>query len=195
MISALRWSSQPASDPGTKGCCHCQNRGHPIARGRADALDAARAGAAITLLVTNTGDQPVQVGSHYHFAQANPALDFDRAAVPRQHLSDGRGVGGSGGSRRVAEAGPFPSPARATGAALFQGVGCPSAADRVDAGRRRRTGQCVQPAVSPQRPGTVPAGTVWIGWWWTCSKRARTDSYWTATRRATITMRRRSAPR
>ena len=34
-----------------------------------------------TLLVVNTGDRPVQVGSHYHFAQANPALSFDREAV------------------------------------------------------------------------------------------------------------------
>src|SRR3954454_964674 len=32
-----------------------------------------------TLRVVNTGDRPVQVGSHYHFAQANPALEFDRA--------------------------------------------------------------------------------------------------------------------
>jgi urease subunit beta len=35
--------------------------------------------AAVT--VTNTGDRPVQVGSHYHFAAANPALDFDRHAA------------------------------------------------------------------------------------------------------------------
>ena len=35
---------------------------------------------AITLMVANTGDRPVQVGSHYHFAETNPALDFDRAA-------------------------------------------------------------------------------------------------------------------
>jgi urease beta subunit len=34
-----------------------------------------------TMLVVNTGDRPVQVGSHYHFAQANPALSFDRAAA------------------------------------------------------------------------------------------------------------------
>ncbi len=33
---------------------------------------------ATTLMVANTGDRPVQVGSHYHFAEANPALDFDR---------------------------------------------------------------------------------------------------------------------
>lgn len=34
-----------------------------------------------TLIVTNTGDRPVQVGSHYHFAEANPALAFDRPAA------------------------------------------------------------------------------------------------------------------
>jgi urease subunit beta len=33
-----------------------------------------------SLTVVNTGDRPVQVGSHYHFAEANPALDFDRTA-------------------------------------------------------------------------------------------------------------------
>ena len=32
----------------------------------------------LTLIVSNTGDRPVQVGSHYHFAEANPALAFDR---------------------------------------------------------------------------------------------------------------------
>jgi len=36
---------------------------------------------AITLMVANTGDRPVQVGSHYHFAETNPALDFDRDAA------------------------------------------------------------------------------------------------------------------
>lgn len=35
----------------------------------------------VTLLVENTGDRPVQVGSHYHFAEVNPALDFDRKAA------------------------------------------------------------------------------------------------------------------
>jgi urease subunit beta len=34
-----------------------------------------------TLTVVNTGDRPVQVGSHYHFAQANDALVFDREAA------------------------------------------------------------------------------------------------------------------
>lgn len=35
----------------------------------------------VTVVVANTGDRPVQVGSHYHFAEANPALSFDRAAA------------------------------------------------------------------------------------------------------------------
>jgi urease subunit beta len=35
----------------------------------------------ITLEVANTGDRPIQVGSHYHFAETNPALSFDRAAA------------------------------------------------------------------------------------------------------------------
>jgi urease subunit beta len=35
----------------------------------------------VTLRVVNTADRPVQVGSHYHFAAANPGLEFDRAAA------------------------------------------------------------------------------------------------------------------
>src|SRR5579871_1390799 len=34
-----------------------------------------------TVTVANTGDRPIQVGSHYHFAETNPALRFDRAAA------------------------------------------------------------------------------------------------------------------
>ena len=37
--------------------------------------------ARVTLEVANSGDRPVQVGSHYHFAEANPALHFDREAA------------------------------------------------------------------------------------------------------------------
>ena len=45
------------------------------------------AGAPVTLLmVANTGDRPVQVGSHYHFAETNAALAFDRAAARGQRL-------------------------------------------------------------------------------------------------------------
>ena len=35
----------------------------------------------VTLTVENAGDRPIQVGSHYHFAAANPALSFDRDAA------------------------------------------------------------------------------------------------------------------
>ena len=35
----------------------------------------------VTLRVMNTGDRPIQVGSHYHFAEVNPALEFDRKAA------------------------------------------------------------------------------------------------------------------
>ena len=42
---------------------------------------------AITLTVANTGDRPIQVGSHYHFAETNEALHFDRAKA-RGHRLD-----------------------------------------------------------------------------------------------------------
>ena len=42
---------------------------------------------AITIEVANTGDRPIQVGSHYHFAETNPALKFDRAKA-RGHRLD-----------------------------------------------------------------------------------------------------------
>ncbi len=40
-----------------------------------------------TLRVVNTGDRPVQVGSHYHFAETNRALEFDRALAWGQRLA------------------------------------------------------------------------------------------------------------
>jgi urease subunit beta len=42
--------------------------------------------AAISLKVANTGDRPIQVGSHYHFAETNRALDFDREAALGRRL-------------------------------------------------------------------------------------------------------------
>jgi urease subunit beta len=45
-----------------------------------------------TLTVANTGDRPVQVGSHYHFAETNPALKFDRAAARGQRLDIAAGT-------------------------------------------------------------------------------------------------------
>ena len=47
---------------------------------------------AIELQVANTGDRPVQVGSHYHFAETNPALDFDRAAARGMRLDIAAGT-------------------------------------------------------------------------------------------------------
>ncbi|MCU0904584.1 MAG: urease subunit beta [Tabrizicola sp.] len=45
------------------------------------------AGARVTvLMVANTGDRPVQVGSHYHFAETNPGLSLDREAARGQRL-------------------------------------------------------------------------------------------------------------
>ncbi|MFC8803389.1 urease subunit beta [Streptomyces anthocyanicus] len=41
---------------------------------------------AVRLTVLNTADRPVQVGSHYHFAEANPGLEFDRAAAHGRRL-------------------------------------------------------------------------------------------------------------
>jgi urease beta subunit len=45
-----------------------------------------------TIGVVNTGDRPVQVGSHYHFAQANSALEFDRVAAHGQRLDIAAGT-------------------------------------------------------------------------------------------------------
>ena len=47
---------------------------------------------AISITVANTGDRPVQVGSHYHFAETNPALEFDRAAARGMRLDIAAGT-------------------------------------------------------------------------------------------------------
>lgn len=46
----------------------------------------------ITLKVANTGDRPVQVGSHYHFYETNAALDFDRDAARGMRLDIAAGT-------------------------------------------------------------------------------------------------------
>ncbi|MDP5085977.1 MAG: urease subunit beta [Yoonia sp.] len=61
------------------------------------------AGAPETVLeVANTGDRPVQVGSHFHFAETNPALDFDRetARGMRLNIAAGTAVRFEPGQRR-----------------------------------------------------------------------------------------------
>jgi len=51
------------------------------------------AGRPVTVLrVANTGDRPIQVGSHYHFFETNPALRFDRAAARGQRLDIAAGT-------------------------------------------------------------------------------------------------------
>ena len=46
----------------------------------------------LSITVANTGDRPVQVGSHYHFAETNPALDFDRVAARGMRLDIAAGT-------------------------------------------------------------------------------------------------------
>ena len=46
----------------------------------------------IELEVGNTGDRPIQVGSHYHFAETNPALSFDRAVARGRRLDIAAGT-------------------------------------------------------------------------------------------------------
>ena len=47
---------------------------------------------AVEMEVANTGDRPVQVGSHYHFAETNPELRFDRAAARGRRLDIAAGT-------------------------------------------------------------------------------------------------------
>ena len=46
----------------------------------------------LTLTVSNTGDRPIQVGSHYHFFETNPALHFDRAKTRGMRLDIAAGT-------------------------------------------------------------------------------------------------------
>jgi urease beta subunit len=46
----------------------------------------------ITLTVANAGDRPIQVGSHYHFSETNPALSFDRTAARGRRLDIAAGT-------------------------------------------------------------------------------------------------------
>ena len=59
----------------------------------------------LTLLVKNTSDRPIQVGSHYHFAETNAGLDFDRAAARgmRLNIAAGTAVRFEPGQQRTVE--------------------------------------------------------------------------------------------
>jgi urease subunit beta len=59
----------------------------------------------VTLVVRNTADRPIQVGSHYHFAETNGALDFDRqgARGMRLNIASGTAVRFEPGQQRTVE--------------------------------------------------------------------------------------------
>ena len=59
----------------------------------------------VTLVVENAGDRPIQVGSHYHFAETNAALRFDRAAARgmRLNIASGTAVRFEPGQQRTVE--------------------------------------------------------------------------------------------
>jgi urease subunit beta len=59
----------------------------------------------ITLVVENRGDRPIQVGSHYHFAETNGALGFDRGAARgmRLNIASGTAVRFEPGQQRTVE--------------------------------------------------------------------------------------------
>ena len=64
--------------------------GEIITKGGEIILNAGRAG--VKLSVTNTGDRPIQVGSHYHFFETNPALKFDRKKARGMRLNIAAGT-------------------------------------------------------------------------------------------------------
>ena len=59
----------------------------------------------LTLVVQNTSDRPIQVGSHYHFAETNAALSFDRTAAHgmRLNIASGTAVRFEPGQQRTVE--------------------------------------------------------------------------------------------
>ncbi|MFT6224462.1 MAG: urease subunit beta [Paracoccaceae bacterium] len=63
----------------------------------------------VTLMVANTGDRPVQVGSHYHFAETNAGLEFDRVAARgmRLDIAAGTAVRFEPGQRREVSLVPY----------------------------------------------------------------------------------------
>ena len=78
-----------------------------------------------TLLVQNSGDRPIQVGSHYHFAETNGALRFDRDAARgmRLNIASGLAMRFEPGQQRTVELVPYAGERRVYGfRALTQGA-------------------------------------------------------------------------
>ena len=71
----------------------------------------------LTLVVENAGDRPIQVGSHYHFAETNAALRFDRAAARgmRLNIASGTAVRFEPGQQRTVELVDFAGARRVVG--------------------------------------------------------------------------------
>ena len=71
----------------------------------------------VTMVVENSGDRPIQVGSHYHFAETNDALQFDRQAARgmRLNIASGTAVRFEPGQQRTVELIDY------TGARIVQG--------------------------------------------------------------------------
>ena len=77
--------------------------GELFTEGPAHVLNAGRR--TLTLVVQNTADRPIQVGSHYHFAETNGALAFDRVAAQgmRLNIASGTAVRFEPGQQRTVE--------------------------------------------------------------------------------------------
>jgi urease subunit beta len=73
----------------------CDEGEHPLNAGRRT----------LTVVVKNTADRPIQVGSHYHFAETNGALGFDRASAQgmRLNIASGSAVRFEPGQQRTVE--------------------------------------------------------------------------------------------
>ncbi len=118
-------------------------------------LELNRGRASIVLTVANAGDRPIQVGSHYHFAETNAALAFDRAAARgfRLNIAAGTAVRFEPGQKRTVELvalagarvvygfagqvmGPLDSPARKSAARRASPAKKPAAANAKAKGRR-----------------------------------------------------------
>ena len=71
----------------------------------------------IVITVANTGDRPVQVGSHYHFFEVNPALDFDRSKARgmRLDIPSGTAIRFEPGQRRDVQLVPYAGARRVVG--------------------------------------------------------------------------------
>lgn len=71
----------------------------------AGAIDLTPGRRTVTLVVENAGDRPIQVGSHYHFAETNAGLRFDRAAAHgmRLNIASGTAVRFEPGQQRTVE--------------------------------------------------------------------------------------------